>query len=152
LQVVDGRVVPAGAEPLPEPVRRAVHAVTADLAGTPFRAPPAERLDELGLSSAALAAAHRAGALLRVADRVVLAAGSDRAAVTILAGLPQPFTISEAGRALDSSRRVVLPLLQWLDRTGRTRRLADDRRCVVSPHSPADGGGTAYVATRGGTR
>ena len=137
-EVADGRVVTAGAEPLPAPVRRAVDAVTAELAGSPFRAPPAARLEELGLTTAALAAAHRTGALLRVAERVVLPPGADRAAVAILADLPQPFTISEAGRALDSSRRVVLPLLQWLDSTGRTRRLADDRRQVVPAPTTGD--------------
>ncbi|HEY0693375.1 MAG TPA: SelB C-terminal domain-containing protein, partial [Kribbella sp.] len=43
----------------------------------------------------------------------------------------QPFTTSEARRCLNSSRRVVIPLLERLDRLGLTRRLADDRRLVV---------------------
>jgi selenocysteine-specific elongation factor len=70
---------------------------------------------------------------------VVLPPGADGAAVAVLAGLPQPFTVSEASRALDSSRRVVLPLLQWLDSTGRTRRLADGRRQVVPAPVPTTG-------------
>ena len=48
----------------------------------------------------------------------------------VLAGLPQPFTLSEARRALDTSRRVAVPLLELLDRAGATRRLPDDRRTV----------------------
>jgi selenocysteine-specific elongation factor len=139
LEAVDGRVIVAGRERLPAPVRRAVGAVLAELADRPFQAPGAARLEELGLTAAALAAAHRAGALLRVADRVVLPVGADLQAVAILAGLPQPFTVSQASRALASSRRVVVPLLQWLDRAGHTRRLPDDRRQVRLP-----GSGTAH--------
>ena len=45
--------------------------------------------------------------------------------------LPQPFTTSEARVRLGTSRRVVLPLLEHLDRAGLTRRLPDDRRAVV---------------------
>ncbi|HET6938155.1 MAG TPA: SelB C-terminal domain-containing protein, partial [Nocardioides sp.] len=39
-----------------------------------------------------------------------------------------PFTTSAARQALGTSRRVALPLLAHLDRTGRTVRLADDTR------------------------
>jgi selenocysteine-specific elongation factor len=38
--------------------------------------------------------------------------------------------VSAARQALASSRRVVLPLLDLLDRSGRTVRLADDTRRV----------------------
>jgi selenocysteine-specific elongation factor len=102
----------------------------ADLGAAPFRAPDAERLAELGLDRAALARLARTGELLVVGDGVALLPGTDDAAVTRLASLPQPFTTSEARQALDTSRRVVLPLLAHLDRTGRTVRLPDDTRCV----------------------
>jgi selenocysteine-specific elongation factor len=75
-----------------------------------------------------VAAAGRAGRLLVLDEGVVLAPGADTAALEVLAGLPQPFTASEARQSLGSSRRVVLPLLSLLDRTGRTVRLPDDRR------------------------
>ena len=55
----------------------AVAAVRADLAGPPFAAPEAYRLAELGLGRRELAAAVRAGALLRVADGVYLLPGAD---------------------------------------------------------------------------
>jgi selenocysteine-specific elongation factor len=48
----------------------------------------------------------------------------------ILAGLPQPFTAAEARQALRTTRRVVIPLLELLDREGITRRLPDDRRIM----------------------
>jgi translation initiation factor 2 gamma subunit (eIF-2gamma) len=42
--------------------------------------------------------------------------------------LPQPFTTAEARQALGTTRRVAIPLLEYLDRTGTTQRLPDDRR------------------------
>ena len=45
----------------------------------------------------------------------------------MLAGLPQPFTTAEARQALGTTRRVAIPLLEYLDRAGITQRLPDDR-------------------------
>jgi selenocysteine-specific elongation factor len=78
----------AGGPALPDRVLTAVRLLRADLAGQPFAAPEAARLRELGLDSRALAAAARAGLLLRLADQVVLAPGADVQAAEILAGLP----------------------------------------------------------------
>jgi selenocysteine-specific elongation factor len=64
---------------------------------------------------------------------VILRADAPQRAVPVLAGLPQPFTVSEARRALDTSRRVAVPLLELLDRRGVTRHLPDDRRTVAVP-------------------
>jgi selenocysteine-specific elongation factor len=83
---------------------------------------------ELGLDPAACAQLQRAGQVLRLDDDVLLLPGADDLAVKRLAALPQPFTTSEARSALGTSRRVALPLLARLDRTGRTLRLPDDRR------------------------
>jgi len=118
---------------LPEPVARAVQAVLTGLAGEPFGAPDAGRLRELGLDVRAVAAAERAGLLRRLPGNVVLAADAAGQAARILAGLPQPFTAAEAKQALRTTRRVVIPLLEWLDREGITRRLADDRRVMREP-------------------
>jgi selenocysteine-specific elongation factor len=74
---------------------------------------------------------------VRLADNVILRAGTPQRAMATLACLPQPFTLSEARRALNTSRRVIVPLLEYLDSTGLTRRLADDRRTVAPP--PPDG-------------
>ncbi|TQS43971.1 selenocysteine-specific translation elongation factor [Cryptosporangium phraense] len=132
LTVRDGRVVDRDAPPpLPRPVAAAVDALADELTDVPFRAPEAGRLTQLGLGPRELAAAERAGAILRVADTVVLLPGADDRAVEVLAGLDQPFTTSQARQALGTSRRVVLPLLAHLDRTLRTRRLPDDRREII---------------------
>ncbi|HEY2519507.1 MAG TPA: selenocysteine-specific translation elongation factor, partial [Streptosporangiaceae bacterium] len=62
---------------VPERLLTAVRAVRSDLAGGPFRAPEAARLQELGLDTKAIAAAARAGLLLRVSGQIVLAPGAD---------------------------------------------------------------------------
>jgi selenocysteine-specific elongation factor len=114
-------------------VAAAVRMVLADLAAAPFASPDADRLRQLGLNLQAIAAADRAGLLLRISDQIVLAPGGDALAGRILADLPQPFTAAEARQALRTTRRVAIPLLEFLDRAGVTQRLPDDRRRVVSP-------------------
>ena len=115
---------------LPAHVMAGVRAVLADLADTPFMAPEAGRLRELGLDPRAIGAAARAGLLLRVTEQIVLAPGADAYAARTLARLPQPFTAAEARQALGTTRRVAIPLLEFLDRAGITQRLPDDRRRV----------------------
>jgi selenocysteine-specific elongation factor len=58
----------------------------------------------------------------------VLAPGADAQAASLLAGLPAPFSAAQAREMLGTTRRVAIPLLQYLDRTGVTERLTDDRR------------------------
>jgi selenocysteine-specific elongation factor len=113
---------------LPAHVMAGVRAVLADLANTPFMAPEAGRLRELGLDPRAIGAAARAGLLLRVTEQIVLAPGAAAEAARALARLPQPFTAAEARQALGTTRRVAIPLLEYLDRAGVTQRLPDDRR------------------------
>jgi len=64
---------------------------------------------------------------------------ADRAAL-IPAAPPQPFG-AEPGLAPGLSRRVVIPLLKWLDRPGFTWRLAGDRRVMRGPPGLALNGG-----------
>lgn len=126
---------------LPPRVRTAVDALRAGLERSPFHAPEAGRLAELGLHRRELAAAVTAGALLRVADGIVLLPGADTRAVAVLRALPQPFTLSEARRALDTTRRVAVPLLEFLDGRGLTERVDDRRRrCRPDDHDPGDPG------------
>ncbi|OZV72958.1 selenocysteine-specific translation elongation factor [Micromonospora echinospora] len=132
LRVRAGRVVAGPVSVLPEPVARAVDRLAVELRSRPFRAPEADRLVELGLGAREVGAAVRAGVLLRLAGTVVLLPGAVEEAVRVLAGLPQPFTLSAARQALDTTRRVAVPLLELLDSRGLTRRLPGDVRTVVS--------------------
>jgi selenocysteine-specific elongation factor len=121
------------AQELSATIAAAVRILLADLAAAPFAAPFADQLRHLGLDLQAIAAADRAGLLLRISDQIVLAPGADALAGHVLAGLPQPFTAAEARQALRTTRRVAIPLLEFLDRAGVTQRLPDDRRRLVSP-------------------
>ncbi|MEU2616153.1 selenocysteine-specific translation elongation factor [Micromonospora sp. NPDC007271] len=135
LRLHAGRVTAAVADTLPRPVVRAVERLRAEYGDRPFQAPEAHRLADLGLGPREIGAAVRAGALLKLAENVVLLPGVLDDAVRVLARLPQPFTLSAARQALDTTRRVAVPLLELLDRRGATRRLPDDAREVVSPPS-----------------
>ncbi len=135
LTVVDGSIrlaATAAAPALPDRVLAAVRVLRRDLAAQPFAAPDAGRLRDLGLDPRAIAAAQRAGLLLRISDQIVLAPGADTEAARLLAILPAPFTAAQARQALSTTRRVAIPLLQYLDRTGITERLTDDRRRLSS--------------------
>jgi selenocysteine-specific elongation factor len=135
LHLAGGRVFAGQPEGgLPGAIAAAVRRLRQELEADPFCAPDAARLARLGLGVRELAAAARAGQVLRVADAVVLLPGADAAAARRLAGLSQPFTASEARRALGTSRRVAIPLLEYLDRQGYTERVgAAHRRCRPAP-------------------
>ncbi|MGV0797619.1 SelB C-terminal domain-containing protein, partial [Mycolicibacterium elephantis] len=77
-----------------------------------------------------LAAAVRAKRLTRVAEGVVLGADAFGRAAEVLATLAQPFTVAEAKRALNTTRRVAVPLLEQLDARGVTRRGPDGTRTL----------------------
>jgi selenocysteine-specific elongation factor len=130
LEVADGLVRPPGAG-LPARVDKAVRAIEEWLAAEPFRAPEADELAELKLGPRELAAAVRAGRLTRIADGVVLGPDAFDRAAGVLATLPQPFTVSEARRALGTTRRVAVPLLEQLDARRVTRRGGDGARMIV---------------------
>jgi selenocysteine-specific elongation factor len=116
---------------LPPSLVTALTELADDLASRPFVAPDAERLRQLGLEPRTLGRLARDGHLLTVGDGVYLLPGADSAAYDELSTLEQPFTTSQARQRLGTTRRVVLPLLTYLDRTGRTVRLPDDTRRVV---------------------
>jgi selenocysteine-specific elongation factor len=101
------------------------------LTTAPFTAPEADELAALRLGVRELAAAERAGRLLRLPDGVVLLPRSPALAMRALAALPQPFTTSQARQALTTTRRVAIPLLEYLDSRGWTRRLDAGHREVV---------------------
>ncbi len=130
--VSDGRLLPAGpATGLPDAVRSAVAELRAELAQQPFAAPEALRLVELGLGAKQLAAAVRAGELLKVAAGIYLAPGADDHAAERLRGLPSPFTLSQARQALDTTRRVAVPIMELLARRGISRQLPDGTHELV---------------------
>jgi len=101
------------------------------LGAEPFHAPEADELSALRLGARELAAAERAGRVLRLRDGVVLLPTAPALAMRALAALKQPFTTSQARQALCTTRRVAIPLLEHLDARGWTRRLDAGHREVV---------------------
>jgi selenocysteine-specific elongation factor len=132
LRLSGGRVLSAADHALPPDLVDAVGRLTTSLREHPYQAPDASQLRSSGLDGRSLAAAERAGLLLRITDSIVLLPGATEEAARLLGTLPQPFTTSQARRCLDTSRRVAIPLLERLDRLGLTRRLPDDTRQILS--------------------
>ena len=118
----------------------AVGELEARLAVEPFRAPEADELAALRLSGRELAAAERAGRLIRLRPGIVLLPTAPALAMRELARLEQPFTTSAARQALNTSRRVAIPLLEHLDARGWTRRVDASHREVVTGSAKAGPG------------
>nr|WP_275585530.1 SelB C-terminal domain-containing protein [Blastococcus saxobsidens] len=123
----EGRVVDGDAV-LPPTVQKAVDDIRARLVLDPFAAPEAPELVVAGLGVRELAAAVRSGQLVRVGEGVYLAPDVGGVARNRLATIPQPFTLSQARQAWGTSRRVAVPLMEWLDAQGVTERLPDNTR------------------------
>jgi selenocysteine-specific elongation factor len=135
VRLLAGLLAPAGVESAAGRLRRpgraadlgtaepSVAALEERLRAAPFAAPEAGELTALRLGPRELAAAERAGRLLRLPGDVVLLPDGPARAMRVLAGLAQPFTLSAARQALDTTRRVAVPLLEHLDGRGWTRRV-----------------------------
>ncbi|MGW6310806.1 SelB domain-containing protein, partial [Streptomyces niveus] len=65
---------------------------------------------------------------LQLAEHVVLLPDAPALAADRLSELDQPFTVGTASRALDTTRRVTVPLLEHCDGQGITQLLPDKRR------------------------
>jgi len=100
------------------------------LSTSPLAAPDQDELREL--DRAALAHASRVGFVLDLGGGIYVSPDAPKIAVERLHALPQPFTVSAAREALDSTRRVVVPLLEHLDAARITRRLPDGTRILVT--------------------
>jgi selenocysteine-specific elongation factor len=110
----------------------ALQALVQRLGADPLDVPDGEALAGLGLSAAELSRACTDGRLVSLARGVYAGPAVIDRAVAVLAGLPSPFTTSQARQALGISRRVVVPLLEFLDRQHLTRRDPEDRRALRS--------------------
>lgn len=128
-----GRLRPAQTTPqLPPEAARALENLRSALVDAPFRAPPAADLPSLGLTPAVLALLGRSGAVLRLYGDVVLLGDAEEAAAGVLATVASPFTLAEARTALGTTRRTAVPLMEHLDTRGRTRRIDDTHRILVT--------------------
>jgi selenocysteine-specific elongation factor len=102
------------------------------LSADPLGAPEAGLLDAHGVDRRLLGHGVRTGLLLHLGGGVYVAPDAPDRAVRQLASLDQPFSVSAARVALESTRRVVVPLLEHLDATRRTRKEPDGTRFLVA--------------------
>ncbi|MBI2774357.1 MAG: selenocysteine-specific translation elongation factor [Chloroflexi bacterium] len=108
----------------------------AALARDPLRPPSVSELEtEFGISGDLLAALVERGDLARAGDAVFLPDGIVAFASAVIAEVASAgkVTVARARDLTGSSRKHVLPLLQFLDDHGITRRIGDDRVLVLDP-------------------
>ncbi len=114
------------------PAAGALGALDAWFAEHPLGAAPAELLTDPALSPAVLADAERAGRVLRTGGAVLAGDVLDRA-LPVLTGLSDGFGPGDAARALGTSRRAAVAILERLDAQGRTVRAPDGTRRLRHP-------------------
>ncbi len=94
------------------------------------------RISDLEISDEVLHALIRRGDLIRVANDLVFLPEQMDEITARLGDLPGEFTVAMFRDGLGVSRRQAVPLLEWLDAAGWTRRRGDVRS-VRSPNGPS---------------
>lgn len=131
-EMVGGRLRCAGrVAPWSEDIEIALAKIEARLRNDPFRAPAVSELETLALDRRIRGIAVEMGRLLAVGRDVYLLPDAVEVALKQLGQLGRTFTVSEVKCRLNTTRRVVVPLLEHLDRAGYTRRVDDRLRTLV---------------------
>ena len=121
---------PAHRPALPEPLQAAGAKLGQALAAKPLEPPSRKELTPDALSQRALRFLIETGEVVEINAELVMAARSvAQATETVRKFISEhgPSTVSDLRQALGSSRRVVVPLLEYLDRTFVTLRQGDKR-------------------------
>jgi selenocysteine-specific elongation factor len=106
-------------------VRTLLDAVSGDHESRP---PTVKELVQRGIPPDVIDAASRAGTVIRIApDLVVAPALVDRATALVHEHAATGLSVSTLRERLDTSRKFAVPLAEWLDRQGVTRRRGDLR-------------------------
>jgi len=115
---------------LPDPLRAAGETLRQALAARPLEPPSRKELTPDAASQRALKFLIESGEVVEISSELVLSAAAlAQATAQVKAFVVQhgPATVSDLRQALGSSRRVVVPLLEYLDRTFVTLRHGDKR-------------------------
>ncbi len=105
-----------------------VQQVTEAISSEPAQPPTIKELVAQGIGRDAIDAAIRAGLVVRVApDLVFLPELIDRAREIVASASGSGITVSAFREALGTSRKYAVPLLEWFDQRGITRRDGDLR-------------------------
>jgi selenocysteine-specific elongation factor len=115
---------------LPEPLRASGAKLVQALAAKPFDPPSRKELTPDAVSQRALRFLIETGEVVEINAELVMAAQGVAKATELIQKFIRehgPATVSDLRQALGSSRRVVVPLLEYLDRTFVTLRQGDKR-------------------------
>jgi selenocysteine-specific elongation factor len=115
---------------LPDPLRTAGETLRQTFAARPMEPPSRKELAPDPASQRALKFLIETGEVVEVSAELVMTAASvAQAAAQVRTFIAQhgPATVSDLRQALGSSRRIVVPLLEYLDRTFVTLRQGDKR-------------------------
>jgi selenocysteine-specific elongation factor len=116
-------VLPADLEPVERKIRES-------LSHKPFDPPPRREIEPDRRAQHVLRFLIDSGEVIEVGpDAVLLRDNFEhmKARITEFISKHGPATVSELRQALESSRRIMVPLLERLDRDGVTRRVEDKR-------------------------
>jgi selenocysteine-specific elongation factor len=127
-RVEDGRARSAAQQASLGAAEAGIAEIERRLGMDPFAAPESNDLAGLRIGRRELAAAEKAGRLLRIDPEIVLLPSAPEIARQRLGALPSPFTTSQARQALATTRRVAIPLLEYLDAHGITERVTPSSR------------------------
>ena len=114
-------------------IQRLVEAIGSE----PAQPPTVKELVSQGIGRDAIDAAARAGLVVRVApDLVFIPALIERAQAVVDEAGSAGITVSAFREALETSRKYALPILEWFDQRGVTRREGDLRYPRSDPSDP----------------
>lgn len=103
--------------------------------------PTPPRRKELDVDGELLHALVRQGALIEVSDDLLYLPEILERVVEATEAMPDGFTVAEFRDGLGMTRKHAVPLLEWLDREGITRRVGDGREVRRRrPDAPPPGG------------
>jgi len=108
----------------------AAEKIRAALAGKPFDPPSRKDFHQDRPLDQALRFLIEQGEIIELNDEIVLltdSAGQMQCAVSEFISLHGPATASQLRQKIGTSRRIMIPFLEYLDRTGVTRRVGDER-------------------------
>lgn len=122
---------------LPPELKPAAEKIRAALAAKPFDPPGRREVAADATSAKALKFLIDQGEIVEISDEIVLlrhALEQMQTTVSEFISANGPATASQLREKLASSRRVIIPFLEYLDRTGVTQRIGDQR--VLAQKSP----------------